>query len=186
MLSGTVVYPAGIFLAVFVVVLGRDWPRTFLALVAVAHATILTSVALFPLPIDAAILDEGRSYATLPIAGYTLNLVPFATIGPVLAGLGPPGSTQLLLLNLFVLFPAGIYLPLLVPPLRRPLAVVPLVVIGGASIELLQLAVSTVIGYRYRSIDVDDAILNGAGLALGWLVVVLGLAVHSRAQRGRP
>ena len=147
--------------------------------------TILVSVALFPMPVDAAILDEARSYATLPIAGYTLNLVPFATIGPVLAGLGPPGSTQLLLLNLFVLFPAGIYLPLLVPALRNPRLALPAIVLGGSSIELIQLAISTVLGFRYRSIDIDDAILNGTGLALGWLVVVLGLAVRSRAQGRR-
>ncbi len=43
--------------------------------------------------------------------------------------------------------------------------------IGGASIELVQLAISTLLGFRYRSIDVDDAILNGVGLVLGWLVV---------------
>ncbi|MBA2380531.1 MAG: VanZ family protein [Chloroflexi bacterium] len=69
------------------------------------------------------------------------------------------------------LVPAGIYLPLLFPTLRRWVALLPFAVIGGASIELVQLAISTLLGFRYRSIDVDDAILNGVGLVLGWLVV---------------
>ena len=185
MLTGTVVYPAGIVLAILIVVLGRDWRRTILTLVAVAHLTILVSVALFPVPVDATLIAEGRSGATAAISEGSLNLVPFATIGPVLAGLGAPGSTRLLLQNLFVLFPAGLYLPLLVPALRRPTVALPLIVLGGASIELLQLAISTVLGFRYRSIDVDDAILNGVGLGLGWFAVVLGLGLRRRLGRRR-
>jgi glycopeptide antibiotics resistance protein len=184
-LSGAVVYPAGIGLAILVVLLQRDWPRTLIGLVAVAHLTILASVALFPVPIDPTILAEGRS-AEATITGFSpVNLVPFQTIRPVLAGLGPPGSTRLLILNALVLFPAGIYLPLLWPALRRPAAFIPVVVIGGASIELAQLALSTVIGFHYRSIDIDDAILNAAGLALGWLLVAGSIAARRQLRRRR-
>jgi glycopeptide antibiotics resistance protein len=62
---------------------------------------------------------------------------------------------------------------------------VPLVVIGGASIELVQAAISTLIGVRYRWLDIDDAILNGVGLALGWLVVAVALRGRTR-WRQRP
>jgi len=183
MLTGSVVYPPGIALAILVLVLGRDWPRTILTLVAVAHLTILASVALFPVPIESQLIAAGRVGPTAAFAEGNLNLVPFATIGSVLAGGGGPGAAGLLILNLFVLLPAGVYLPVLVPALRRWVALIPFAIVGGASIELLQLAISTVLGYRYRSIDVDDAILNAAGLVLGWLVVALGLAVRSRLRQ---
>ena len=185
MLSGAVVYPAGILVAVLILVLRGMSPRTIIALVAVAHLTILASVALFPLPVDAAIADS-RAGAADGLPGAAVNLIPFRTIGPVLAGRGAPGSTLQLVQNTFVLLPAGLYGPLLWPSLRSAWFVVPFVVLGGASIELAQLTISTVLGFRYRSIDVDDAILNAIGLALGWLAVVAVVAVRGwRRRRSR-
>jgi glycopeptide antibiotics resistance protein len=35
-------------------------------------------------------------------------------------------------------------------------------------IEILQLTISTVVGFPYRVFDVDDVILNTTGAALGW------------------
>jgi glycopeptide antibiotics resistance protein len=183
MIDGTVAYPAGVAAAVVVLALRLGWPRTLLALVAVGHLTILASVALFPIPVDPRLIAEGRAIEAAGSASYTLNLRPLTTILPVLAGRGGPDATRLLLLNALVLFPAGIYLPLLVPVLRRWRALVPFAIVGGASVELAQLAISSVLGFRYRSIDIDDAILNAVGLVLGWLVAVLGLRLATRADR---
>ena len=69
------------------------------------------------------------------------------------------------------------------PALRRWSALVPLAIAGGASIELAQAAISGVLGVRYRSIDIDDAILNATGLVLGWLLVVLALRLTGRPDR---
>ncbi len=41
-------------------------------------------------------------------------------------------------------------------------------VMVSLGIEILQLAISTVVGFPYRVFDVDDLILNTAGAALGW------------------
>ena len=182
MLSGAVVYPVGIAAALILLALRRDDRRMLLWLVAIAHLTILVSVALFPVPLLAA-SDGGLDGGGLPGPG--VNLVPFRTIGPVLAGRGGSGAIQLLVLNTLVLVPAGLYLPLLWPALRSGWAVVPLVVLGGASIELAQLTISTVIGFRYRSIDVDDAIANGAGLALGWLLAVVPIRLREARRHRR-
>jgi glycopeptide antibiotics resistance protein len=182
-IDGSVVYPAGIAAAVIVVALRLGWPRTLLALVVIGHLTILASVALFPIPVDPRLLPELRAIEATGSTSYTLNLRPFATILPAFAGRGGPDATRLLILNTLVLFPAGIYLPLLVPALRRWAAFVPFVVIGGASIELAQAAISAVLGFRYRSIDVDDAILNAIGLVVGWLLVVLVLRLTGRPDR---
>jgi len=72
------------------------------------------------------------------------------------------------------------------PALRSRWALVSFVVAGGASIEVAQLAISTVVGFRYRSIDVDDTIANAVGLALGWLAVVALITLRrSRRRRSR-
>jgi glycopeptide antibiotics resistance protein len=184
-LTGAIVYPAGIVAAIFVVILRRDWPRTLLLLIAIAHVTILVSVALFPIPIDPDQVPGVRAGILHSAERSAPNFIPFASIGPVLAGQGARGTTLLLVLNLLVLFPAGIYLPLLVSSPRRPLAFLPVVVLGGVSIELAQVAISSVLGFRYRFIDIDDAILNGTGLALGWLVVFVALGTRSRLDGRR-
>ena len=169
MLSGNVAYLAAIpaVLAVLAMRLGT-W-RTIVALIAVGHLVVFASVALFPLPVDPRLLANGHAYAT-SMAGEALNLVPFRTIGSQLAaGASVAGRTEALL-NLFVLAPAGIYLPLLVPRLRSWRTFVPVAIVVGGSIEAAQLAMSFVVGFRYRTIDIDDWILNTVGLLIGFAV----------------
>ena len=49
-------------------------------------------------------------------------------------------------------------------------------IVGGLSIELAQVVMIAVVGMPYRSIDIDDVILNAIGLVLGWLLMRLGMA----------
>ena len=128
--------------AVFVVLALRlgAW-RTLVALIAVAHLVVLASVALFPLPVDPGLIAGGRAWAA-GTAGESLNLVPFATIGPALAGVGGTGARVIALANLFVLAPAGVYLPILVPRLRGWRVFLPAALVIGGSIEAAQAAIS--------------------------------------------
>lgn len=175
-LEGDVVYPIGFALGLGVLALRLGPWRTLVALVALAHLTILASVALFPIPLDAQLLAEGRAAAAEPYSAYSLNLVPFRTIGPWLTGGANAMAISIAPLNLFVLTPAGIYLPLLFRRLRGGWAFAPVALVGGASIELAQLGVSLALGFRYRSIDVDDVILNTIGLLIGYAAARAGLA----------
>ena len=183
MLSGNVAYLAAIpaVLAVLAMRLGT-W-RTIVALIAVAHVVILASFALFPLPVDPVLLANGHAYAA-STAGEGLNLVPFRTIGSQLAaGASAAGRTEAVL-NLFVLAPAGIYLPMLVPRLRSWRSFAPVAIVVGGSIEAAQLAMSLVVGFRYRTIDVDDWILNTIGLLIGFAIWQL-LAMVAARLNGR-
>jgi glycopeptide antibiotics resistance protein len=47
-------------------------------------------------------------------------------------------------------------------------------------VEAAQLAISTILGARYRTIDIDDVILNAAGMVVGWFVVRAALGSRSR------
>ncbi len=106
-LEGNIAYWAAIPAVAVILLLRVGWWRTIVALGAVAHLVILASVALFPIPVDPALIAEARAGSTAEIAVSSLNLVPFSTIGPVLAGMGAPGSTRLLVLNAFVSFRPG-------------------------------------------------------------------------------
>jgi glycopeptide antibiotics resistance protein len=180
LLDGRLVYLAAVPLALVILALRLGAFRSFVALVAVAHLAILASVALFPLPVSADVFAGQRAAAVGPYAGSSLNVIPFATIGPVFAGRGGSVVREIAVLNLFVLAPAGIYLPLLFARLRSWRAFLIVAVVGGLSIEAAQLGISLAIGFRYRVIDVDDAILNTIGLFVGWAAFRLVLAASGR------
>jgi len=148
--------------------------RRLVGLVAVAHLLILASVALFPIPMT-------RRFPN-PFPDGWINLVPFATIGPVLAGHASASDVSLLILNTFVLLPAGIYVPLLVPAARTVRGLIVMTVVGGLSIEVAQTVMIAVVGMPYRSIDVDDAILNAIGLILGWFLVRFWIGRRARRR----
>ncbi len=93
-----------------------------------------------------------------------VNFTPFKTIGIYNT------FDKQVIGNFIMLFPLGIYLPLLYRKLRRPsgfLAVLFLSFIISVGIEVLQLATS------YRSTDIDDVILNTTGACLGFLIYQL-------------
>lgn len=72
--------------------------------------------------------------------------------------------------NFIMLFPLGVYLPLLVKGLRRLsgfFAVLLISFLVSLGIEALQLATS------YRSTDIDDVILNTMGACLGFIIYQL-------------
>ena len=181
MLDGRWLYVAAIPIAVAIVGRRSGMARTATALVAVAHIAVLANVALFPIPVDQGFFGDARVASSAGRGG--LQLVPFATIGPVLAGHASALATRIAILNLFVLTPAGIYLPTLFRSLGSWPGLALLVVAGGTSIEAVQLAVSLALGAAYRAVDVDDVILNGAGIAVGWLAVRAAARLHSRWYR---
>ena len=175
MLDGRWLYVAAVPIALAILARRTSRGRTIVALVALAHLAVLGNVTLFPIPIDQAAMTATRT-------GGDLQLVPFATIGLVLAGHAGATAERIALLNVFVLTPAAICAALLYPTLRRRPAVLALALGGGCSIEAAQLAISTVIAVRYRTVDVDDAILNAIGIVVGVLAVVVAARATGARQ----
>jgi glycopeptide antibiotics resistance protein len=180
MLDGRWIYLAALPVAAGLIGSGAGRGRrmdALIALLALGHLAVLANVALFPIPSDPDMIAQGRTAAASAIGLGGLNLVPFATIGPVLGGAASAQAVRIAVLNVFVLTPAGICFPIMFRPLRRWRALVPVAIVGGASVEAAQLTISTALGFRYRTIDIDDVILNTIGIVIGWLIVKLSLRV---------
>lgn len=82
--------------------------------------------------------------------------------------------------NFIMLFPLGIYLPLLLKGLRRLsgfFAVLLISFLVSLGIEVLQLATS------YRSTDIDDVILNTMGACLGFIIYQLHKLIILKKQQ---
>ncbi len=154
-----------------------SWYRRWAVAIACAHIGAVLAVTLFPMPI------AGAEPLAPPYE--SVQLEPFGTIGLLLAG-----SQELRQLggNLLLLAPMGLLVPI-AWPVARPFAAT--VVVGLSTsllIELLQFTFGVLVGEFYRVVDVDDVLLNTAGVVLGRLVfaVVWPLWRWLRARTGAP
>jgi glycopeptide antibiotics resistance protein len=169
----------GIVVGVLVVVdaLRRQPGRwiLFVRLLAVAHVAIVAELALFPLPVDPAIIADLRAQAAAadPVA-LNVNLVPWATIGPsvhrLLALRLDTPEVRNLLGNFALLMPLAWYGPILWPRMRGLLWFVATALAFSLSIELLQLAITLGLGYAHAT-DIDDVIVNASGATLAFIVL---------------
>jgi glycopeptide antibiotics resistance protein len=123
----------------------------------------LIGATLFPLP-----LHHLAGGGGLGAALNHPNLVPFASIRATLAEQAVWPRVRLLGGNVLVFVPFGLLLPAIWPRLDGFWRMVLAGVAVGVSIELTQLAVSLAVGSWYRMSDVDDVILNTAGVLLGY------------------
>lgn len=96
------------------------------------------------------------------------NLIPFKTILPYLLGdMGLVIGGLNILGNILLLVPLGFLAPLLKPEMRAGKALI-LAIASGLLIETAQLLM------RVGRFDIDDVILNGLGVMLGfWLFLLL-------------
>jgi glycopeptide antibiotics resistance protein len=114
-----------------------------------------------------------------------LRLQAFRTINFALRkGLG---SLEFLVLigNLAAFVPLGMLIPLVFG--RRSLALVLMAGLAvSLAIELGQLALSVVLGFAFRSADIDDVIVNVTGAALGYLLFLAVAAFRTRREARPP
>lgn len=155
--------------------------RTFLALCFVVYVSMLVEVTLFPVPVDPGEIARLRTDPVLRLSP-DLNLVPFRSITSSLAGVGAQGFGVFLrnwLGNLLLFMPLGLMAPLFWPRLRRVSATGLLCLAASLSIEAAQFVGSfLVFGIRWKSVDIDDVIMNVMGGMLGFLLS--RLLVHDR------
>ena len=76
-----------------------------------------------------------------------------------------PYARHEILGNLLLTVPMGFGIPLLT---RRSRRTIWMVLAGGIVFESAQLLISLAYGWAYRSIDINDAILNTAGALIGY------------------
>jgi glycopeptide antibiotics resistance protein len=89
-------------------------------------------------------------------------------------------SDKQVLGNFVMLLPLGIYLPLLSKRMKGFVPVLVFVLFTAALIELLQLATS------FRSVDVDDVLLNTSGAILGYLIYRVAVPVWNGKSTPSP
>lgn len=150
--------------------------RQFLYLVLFVYLMGVIAVTLFPIPVSRQLIGPG--------SGSNNNLIPFHSIFGMWLN-NPDRLNALLNLfgNMMLFFPFGFLFPLIFKKLKRAYIIIPLSIAGSLIIESSQFIISTIIGYTYRSFDVDDLILNTAGAIIGWLILCLLQALIKSPHR---
>lgn len=105
-----------------------------------------------------------------------VNLTPFATIGRFFANGWNVGFAVNIVANVLMFSPFGLCLPLLWRRWQNAFKVLGAGVLLSASIEFLQLFIA-------RATDVDDIILNVAGVMLGYAVYKVLAAILPAAGK---
>lgn len=165
-LEGYVVYPiaalVGVLVAWRAARSGLPAFHVVMRALFVLYIGWLVSATLFPIPVREAVIR-----AEAMGQGLHVSLVPLASIRETLATGTSFAQLWLIGGNVLTLAPLGFLLPFALPRLAtwRRMAAVAFVV--PLCIELAQLGVSLVVGYSYRVTEVDDLLLNFAGVLLG-------------------
>ncbi len=162
--------PVAVLIALVVSRRRRDgWWRAILRFGLATYLVILIAQLFFPFPLPPWTppeIEPGGFYRPWPFPW--ANVIPFDTIGAAIGyGLGFQ-QVRYLLLNVIGLAPLGLFLGAWSPhalgwrrTLMTGLAV-------AVAIEGAQLGLSLLMGYWYRVADIDDLILNTAGVLLGY------------------
>ncbi len=185
MLTGVIVYPAAALLAVVVAwrAARSGQPAFVVAMRAlfVLYVGWVAGATLFPLPVRPGVAEleaAGRSVS--------VDLVPLASIRDVLRHGTLFTEAWVLGGNVLTLAPFGFLLPFAAPPLATWRRMALAGVLFPLAVELSQLAISLVLGYSYRVTEVDDVLLNFAGVLLGYSLFVLARGSVAAPVPGSP
>lgn len=111
------------------------------------------------------------------------NLVPFTTIMGFISRRDLFNGFCNIGGNILLFVPFGFMFPLV---FRREKRIIKMVVIGFAAtlvVESSQFIISSILGFTYRSFDVDDLILNTLGTFLGYLGLRTVQSIIKKSQR---
>lgn len=137
----------------------------FMLLLSIFYLISLLSVTLFPMPVD----DNLIQYRISSGNNEVNNLIPLKSIIRTMDGNFIISMIHQLDGNLILLFPLAIFIPTLFPKLTKFKTIVFIGFLVSILIESSQYTISSIIGFTYRSFDVDDLLLNTIGSGIGFL-----------------
>lgn len=176
---------AGVVYAIFAVVRGykKQIPlgRQALAFIFFAYLMGVAAITLFPIPVDAQVLDSLRRGST----GASDNILPLKTILAMLRDRNREYSLLNLGGNILLFAPFGFLFPIVSKKPNRFFSIVLWGFPASCMVECCQLIISRILKFTYRSFDVDDILLNTAGVLLGLCIFKLFHTLIRRRPRLR-
>lgn len=122
-------------------------------------------VTLFPIPFDKRLIADRLNYS----GQLSHNIIPFYSIYQMMSNTPLYVSLRQIGGNILLLFPLGFYISIGKYKFLKFHRSILIGAICSTAIEITQMLISAIIGYNYRTADVDDIILNTIGYTLGYI-----------------
>lgn len=143
------------------------------------YICFLLKVAFFPIPI------QNEAVVGLRNASLEYNFIPLHSIFNILSeNKAFPEIILLQILGNFVmLFPVGVYLPIIFRTCRSAKFMFLILLSIGIIVETTQHILNIMVGFHYRSVDIDDVILNILGGMLGYLLHKFVILIYNPVKQ---
>ncbi|MBO3446045.1 VanZ family protein [Clostridium sp. CCUG 7971] len=133
------------------------------------YICLVIGITIFPIPIQPEEIQLNITYNL----GQLNNFIPLKTTYENLIvdmkNNALMASLKQIIGNIIMFIPVGFYAPILKKHIKlKEITIAGL--IFSICIELTQFIINTIIGYNYRSVDIDDIILNVLGAIIGYLI----------------
>jgi len=135
----------------------------------VIFVLFVISITLFPIPFQTRLLDSLREHGY----GNKNNFIPFSGIYHIVSRNDMSISLRQVGGNFCMLIPLGIYAPLYFKGMNKIKNFLILALLVSAGIEFLQFFIGVILQYNYRSVDIDDIILNVLGAMIGYIIYLI-------------
>lgn len=161
-LGRPVAFFAGIVALIFWIIVScitkKDRSKKILISLFIVYMTVVVSITIFPLIIDPELM---------PINDRSIILVPFSTITNLLENATLWTIVLQIIGNIIMTIPYGIFIPFMVKR-KRWYNYLVYTLIFSLAIELTQLIICISTNSFYRTVDIDDVILNSIGIIIGY------------------
>ncbi|MFD1674073.1 VanZ family protein [Alicyclobacillus fodiniaquatilis] len=134
--------------------------RQVLSLLFFAYLLVVVDITLFPIPYTH---NGGDIQAN--------NLIPFKTIMAILKDGSLSNDFSNIGGNVLLFAPFGFLIPLLFRKQNSYIKILLLGFLGTLCVESSQFMISAILGFTYRSFDVDDLICNTVGTLIGYAIL---------------
>ncbi|KGL41949.1 hypothetical protein BMT55_03975 [Listeria newyorkensis] len=132
------------------------------------YIMIVICLVIFPLPVQKEYILDMIKYKQ----GVSNNMIPFRAWIDAMSDIdyvGILGAFYQPVANIALFFPFGFYLPIILPEFGFK-KIIFISFLFSLTIELTQEAINLILGFNYRSFDVDDLICNTFGALLGYVL----------------
>ncbi len=161
-LGRPVAFFSGIVALIFWIIVScitkKDRSKKILISLFIVYMTVVVSITIFPLIIDPELM---------PINDRSIILVPFSTITNLLENATLWTIVLQIIGNIIMTIPYGIFIPFMVKR-KRWYNYLVYTLIFPLAIELTQLIICISTNSFYRTVDIDDVILNSIGIIIGY------------------
>lgn len=160
-----------IFLVYYIIKRKFSLQRHIVIILFLVYLNAVIAITLFPIPFDKRYIEDSIKYGF----GTNFNFVPFIFIYDLKNNFAR--NFVPVFGNIALMMPLGYLIPLIFKRINNLTKVILAGLISAFSIETSQFLISFILGFKYRSVDIDDLILNTIGMLIGYLTLILMIPV---------